>query len=330
MPVDLEDTRDSRRSLHYDGAMDSRLSFVASLALVACSTTTTPDSTSDGGAADGSPTSTATSTAPVPTIAPDGAVIPGPDGSTPVPTDGGTAANVVGVGGIAAWAALPANEKAKVGTVPSLFLHQSVGQDLEDGCEANGQNYRTYTTTVGAGLNGQIFRQFGVDNGNPTQKTARWQTESTKAGNAALAVSIMKYGYADVTPALLATAKTAYMNAVTAIKAAGKKVVHVTPPLVFDTAENPAKMQLREWMLTTFPQDVVYDIQDIESRVPATGARCEVGGVWRICQEVRSTRTCLSPQSGPNGDDDSQGHICPTQGTRIAPSFLYAIYLAVK
>jgi len=301
--------------------------FVFSFALAACSTTPT---TTDGGAT-GDGATTPNPTAPLPTVAPDGAPIPSPEGGPPTPTDGGpSAANVVGVAGIAAWAALPANEKAKVGAVPSLFLHQSVGQDLEDGCEANGQNYRTYTSTVGAGLNGQIFRQFGVDNGNPTQKTARWQTESTKAGNAALAVTLMKYGYADVTPSLLATAKTAYENAVTAIKAAGKKVVHVTPPLVFDPAENPAKMQFREWMLQTFPGDVIYDIQDIESRVPATGARCEVGGVWRICQEVRSTRTCLSPQSGPQGDDDSQGHICPTQGTRIAPSFLYAIYLAVK
>ena len=100
--------------------------------------------------------------------------------------------------------------------------------------------------------------------------------------------------------------------------------------VVFDTAENPAKIQFREWMLQTFPGDVIYDLQDVESTHPTTGARCEVGGVWRICQEIRSTRACLSPQSGPQGDDDSQGHICPVQGTRIAPSFLYALYLAVR
>lgn len=302
-------------------------SMIAPLAFVACSSTSsTPGTEADGGSSDGAtPTTNPTTT---PTIAPDGAVVV-PDGS--VPDDGATpSANVVGIGGIAAWAALSQAEKNTVSTAPSLFLHQSVGQDLEDGCEENGFNYRTYTSTAAAGLNGQIFRQFGVDNGNPTQKTARWQTESTKAANASLRVAIMKYGYADVTPALLATAKTAYQNAVTAIKASGKKVLHVTPPLVYDTAENPAKMQFREWLLQTYPSDVIYDLQDVESRVPTTNARCEVGGVWRICQEVRSTASCLSPQSGPGGDDESQGHICPTQGTRIAPSFLYAIYLAAK
>ncbi|MFO0642417.1 MAG: hypothetical protein U0183_24525 [Polyangiaceae bacterium] len=293
--------------------------------LAACSTTgTPPPETSPTPTSTALPTTSPTGTTPPPA---DGG--PAPDGAAP-PTDGGVSGNVVGLGGIAAWNALSAAEKAKVTTTPSLFLHQSVGQDLEDGVETLGLSYRTYRAPVGAGLNGQIFRSFGVDNGNPTQKTARWQSESTRTENAQLAVTLMKYGYADVTPALLATAKTAYMSAVTAIKAAGKKVVHVTPPLVFDTAENPAKIQFREWMLQTFPGDVIYDLQDVESTHPTTGARCEVGGVWRICQEIRSTRACLSPQSGPQGDDDSQGHICPVQGTRIAPSFLYALYLAVR
>lgn len=306
------------------------LEVLPALFVVACSSTT-PTETADGGSPT-NPTTTPTSTTPpTSTTAPDGAVLPLPDGSVPPPPgDGGAPAKVVGTAGIAAWQALPANEKAKVNTTASLFLHQSVGQDLEDGVESLGLTYKTYTTTVSAGLNGQIFRQFGVDNGNPTQKTARWQTESVKAGNAALAVTLMKYGYADVTAPLLATAKTAYMNAVTAIKAAGKKVVHVTPPLVFDTTENPPKLQFRDWLFQTYPNDVIYDIEDIESTHPTTGARCEVGGVWRICQEVRSTATCTSPQSSAGGDDPSQGHLCPTQATRIAPSFLYAIYLAVK
>jgi hypothetical protein len=312
--------------------MRSRLPEIfATLFVVACSSSTGAGTEDGGTSADGatSPTTTTTSTS---TTAPDGAVLPLPDGAVPPPppTDGGSPANVVAVAGIAAWQALPANEKAKVTSKPSLFLHQSVGQDLEDGAESVGFRFRTYTTPIGTGLNGEIFRTFGVDNGNPTQKTARWQTESTKAANSALAVSIMKYGYADVTAPLLATAKTAYMNAVTAIKASGKKVVHVTPPLVFDTAENPPKLQFRDWMFQTFPSDVIYDIQDVESTHPTTGARCQVGGVWRICQEVRSTASCLSPQSGPGGDDASQGHLCPTQATRIAPSFLYAIYLAIK
>ena len=172
------------------------------------------------------------------------AVLPLPDRPPPPPpppTDRGTAANVVGVAGIAAWYALPANEKAKVRAKSSILLHQSVGRALEDGVEAVGFNYATYDTVVKPGLNGQMFVNYNIRNGNPSEKTARWQLESTKAGNAALTVSNMKYGYADVTASLLATAKTAYMNAVTAIKASGKAVVHVTPPLVFDTAKNPRR-----------------------------------------------------------------------------------------
>lgn len=280
------------------------------------------------------------------TTLPDGAPIdppePGTDGGTttqdgsvtPPPKDGGTTspANVVGNGGIAAWQALSATEKAKVKTAKTLFLHQSVGQDIENGVESgpDGLTFKSYSSgaTVAAGLNGAIFRVFGVDNGNPVQKTQRWQTESTKANGPQIA--IMKYGYADVTDALLTTAQNAYSAAVTAVKAKGVKVVHFTAPLVFDASENGPKMKFRDWLVQTYPQDPIFDLVDIESTNPSDGARCETGGVWHICQAVRSTASCLSDQSGSGGDDPSQGHLCPTQATRIAPAFLYAVYLAAK
>ncbi len=292
--------------------------------------------TGDSGTTTTATTTASTTTAPTTTATtttlPDGAPPPPVDGGPP-PTDGGPRpGNVVGNDGIAAWKALSAAEKAKVGAARTLFLHMSVGQDLENGVEANGVNFRTYSSgsTAAVGLNGGIFRSgFGVDNGNPTQKVQVWQTESAKAANN-LNVAIMKYGYADVTAPLLATAKSVYATAVTALKAKGIKVVHVTPPLVFDTRENPPKLQLRDWMFATFPSDPIFDLVDVESTNPSTGARCEVGGVWQICQGVRSTAACLSDQSGPGGDDASQGHLCPTQATRLAPAFLYAIYLAVK
>ena len=316
------------------------LAALAGLGLVHTACSNDPAGSADSGATQPSSSPTTTS----PTALPDGATPPPTDGAPPPPppptdgappppTDGGPArANVVGNPGIAAWKALSAAEKAKVGAARTLFLHMSVGQDLENGVEANGLNFRTYTSgsTAAAGLNGGIFRSgFGVDNGNPTQKVQVWQTESSKAANN-LTVAIMKYGYADVTASLLATAKTAYAGAVTALKAKGIKVVHVTAPLVFDATENPPKLQFRDWMFATFPSDPIFDLVDVESTNPTSGARCEVGGVWQICQGVRSTASCLSDQSGPGGDDPSQGHLCPTQATRIAPAFLYAIYLAVK
>ncbi len=316
------------------------LVLVSGAALAACSETSTTPADPDGGAGalpDGA-------SGPVPdggpVVLPDGgpaadsAPPPVTDGAPP-PADGGPPgpANVVGLGGIAAWSALPASERNKLKTLRTLFLHQSVGQDLENGAKTQSDPFRfsgySSGSTARDGLNGGIFRGFGVDNGNPTQKVGVWQAESIKPANA-LRVAMMKYGYADVMPPILQTAQNGYLAAVNAIKARGIKVLHVTPPLVFDSSENPAKMQMRTWMIATFPGDVIFDLQDIESTSPTNGARCQVGAVWHICQEMRSRPGCVSDQSGPNGDDPSQGHLCPTQATRIAPAFLYAIYSASK
>ena len=45
---------------------------------------------------------------------------------------------VVGTKGISDWDALPAKEKDRIKGWNTLFLHQSVGQDIEEGCAANG------------------------------------------------------------------------------------------------------------------------------------------------------------------------------------------------
>ncbi|MBK9565806.1 MAG: hypothetical protein IPO37_11665 [Saprospiraceae bacterium] len=45
---------------------------------------------------------------------------------------------IVGTAGVATWDALSTTEKNRVKGWNTLFLHQSVGQDLEEGCKANG------------------------------------------------------------------------------------------------------------------------------------------------------------------------------------------------
>ncbi len=234
---------------------------------------------------------------------------------------------VVGLNGIAAWDALAAAEKAKVNTFRSSFFHQSVGQDLEDGLKANGITVEFVTTgdsITKPGFHGGLFSS---NNGNGSGKIAEFQS-SANLNKARLNVAIMKFGYADVTTASLASMQTAYMNAVNAVKGYGVRVLHVTPPLVFDTADNPPKMSMRTWMINTFPNDVIFDLVDIESLDPTNGnSRCQIGGVWHICQTVRSSAACASPQGI---DQNGQGHICPTQARRISKAFAYAIYSAGK
>jgi hypothetical protein len=102
--------------------------------------------------------------------------------------------------------------------------------------------------------------------------------------------------------------------------------VHVTPPLVYSTAENPPKMKMRAWMLDTFKSDLIFDLQDIESL--DEGKRCEEGGVWRICQANRSTPSC--PSKGQGIDGDGAGHLCERKATEFAKALLLAIHRAGK
>lgn len=255
----------------------------------------------------------------------------GRDSATPPPVDAGNpgAPGVVSLGGIAAWDALPAGEKARVNQFASAFLHQSVGQDMEDGIEGNGVSVEFMTsgsTLTKSGIHGGLF---STGNGNGPGKVTEWRNFSTRNGSTRLKVAIMKFGYADILGNLTAV-QTSYQQAVTAIKAAGIRVLHVTPPLVYNLpGDNAPKEQMRTWMLATFPNDVIFDLTDVESIDPNNGSRCTRGGSWEICNSVRSTSGCPSVSQGVDAAS-GQGHLCTTQARRISKGFLYAIYQAGK
>ena len=246
--------------------------------------------------------------------------------------DGGPAQpGVVGLAGIAAWDALGGAEKSRVKKgFRSFFLHQSVGGDLEDGAEAVGYKFEwaaSGATNLVPGLNGGLF---STSNGDPAGKIAEFRTMAL-ANRSTVRVAIMKFGYADIVDGKVAEAQTAYQAAVAEIKAQGVRVLHVTPPLVYNSpGENAPKMRMHTWMTATFPDDVIFDLADIESTEPSGGARCERGGAWEICNSVRSTSGCPSLNQGidaPSG----QGHLCyEPHAKRFAKAFLYAIYLAGK
>jgi hypothetical protein len=213
--------------------------------------------------------------------------------------------------------------------VSSIFLHQSVGQDLEDGAEGSGFKFEyidSSTTSVSRGLNGGLFSK---SNGDPRGKVREWR-KLALAVAPQLQIAIMKFGYADIVSDNLAIAQAEYQKAVADIKAAGVRVLHITPPLVYNAPdENSPKMLMRDWMISKFSMpvggDVVFDLSDIESLDPSTGRRCERGGAWEICGSVRSTSGC--PSQGQGVDAPSgQGHICyRPHAIRIAKALLLAV-----
>lgn len=259
--------------------------------------------------------------APTPKLAPAAKPAPAP-AARPAPV--GTS-RVLGPGAVAAWDALDEASRERVKTVPTLFLHQSVGQDLEDGAKALGFPFEYYgpnQADIAAGLNGGIFVDVAsISNGDPAQKLAAWREHTLR--HPSLRVAVMKFGYADVVPESLEVAKRGYLEAVEAMRRRGLAVVHVTPPLVYDVAENPAKQAMRTWMIEQFPSDVIFDLTDIESTDPSSGSRCEEGGVWRICPSIRSREGCASEGQGIDGP--GQGHLCAAEAARIAKVLLLAI-----
>lgn len=271
---------------------------------------------SDGRPAPGvAPTDRPTSAPAVAAGTPAGAVVAG--------------ANVVGPAGIAAWDALGAAEKARLKASPVVYLHQSVGQDLEDGAEELGWKFAYYgkgATSVEPGPNGGLFNDVGpVDNGHPLEKLALVRSVAERHRGRLKAVAF-SFGYADVRDDDLARVEAEYLRTAAAVRATGARLVHVTPPLVFDASENGPKMKMRTWMLASFPGDVIFDLQDIESQ--DEGKRCESGGVWRICQANRSTRLC--PSKGQGVDSDGQGHLCSRKATSFARGLLYSLALASR
>ncbi len=241
---------------------------------------------------------------------------------------GAPGSNVVGNAGTSAWDSL--SDKDAVKAFGTLYLHQSVGQDLEDGAEALGYKFEYYGPdqqrgqATAQGLNGGIFTDVaGVANGAPMEKMAAVR-KALAAHKSRLKVLFFSFGYADVQEQDLAAVEAAYAKLVADVKAAGLRMVHVTPPLVYSVAENPPKMKMRTWMLETFKGDTIFDLQDIEST--QDGKRCEVGGVWRICPGNRSTAAC--PSKGQGIDEEGAGHICATRAKVFAKALLYAIHRA--
>ena len=279
-------------------------------------------------AADGAPLPTGTNT------------VPGSDGSTPgedsgpplPPVDAGpTTPGTYGFASIALWDALPQGEKDKVKSFRSIFMHQSVGGDMEDGAEANGFKfeYAESSGSVGGGSKQGPFGALAGSNGNPGSKTSAMTGFVDRSGTA-LRVAALKFGYADVVTSTLSQAQSTYSAMVTSVKAKGVRVVHVTPPFVYNVpGDNAPKMRFRQWLIDTYPSDVIFDLQDAESIDPNGGARCERGGSWEICNSVRSTSGCSSRNQGVDSPS-GQGHLCFAQAQRIVKGFLYSIYQAGK
>ena len=127
--------------------------------------------------------------------------------------------------------------------------------------------------------------------------------------------------------------KTAYLAGVKRIKSFGLKVLHVSPPLVFNApGDNAPKMRMRQWMIDTFAAnssttlgDVLFDLMDIESG--GSKGRCTRGGSWEICDHIRSKVGCASKGQGVDAPS-GQGHLCFDSAQRIAKAFLFAIRAA--
>lgn len=256
------------------------------------------------------------------------------------PTPGGTATlgngqpGVVGIAGISAWDNLSTTEKGRVKGWHSLFVHASVGGDLEDGSQNNGVKFEFYDgNTLYDGPNGADWNSINnganISNGEPEKKLAAFKREAIEQ-KAKLQIAIFKFGYADITDANVETVKTAYKQMIDELRTAGiKRFVHITPPLIYIVTKddgNAAKMKVGQWMKDTFKaQDVVFDLQEIES----DNGACKLGSVWTLCDKYRSTANCASKGQGIDAPE-SQGHLCEKEANRISKAFLLAIYNAGK
>ncbi|GAB3991808.1 hypothetical protein GCM10028807_22950 [Spirosoma daeguense] len=275
---------------------------------------------------------------------------PDPNPTTPTnlsnPTDPTTVGNValgtgqpgvVGTNGISAWDNLSATEKGRIKNWNTLFLHQSVGQDLEEGAKANGISFEYFGPkdvvdkgAEGKGLRGGIFVDVGgIPNGNPYEKIRVFK-EAALRSKATLKIAVFKFGYADVLDSNREQVKTAYKAFVDDLRQQipGLRFVHMTPPLVYSTTAeegNAAKANVGQWMKDTFKAtDVVFDLQAVETNEGS----CQQNNVPRICQENRASAADPSEVNGV--DSDGQGHLGKKASQRISKALLYAIYQVGK
>ncbi len=242
-------------------------------------------------------------------------------------------AGIVGTTGVNYWDNLSDAEKNKIKGWNALFLHQSVGQDLEEGCKANGFSFEYYGngSRTNEGLMGGIFVDVGsIANGEPDEKIRVFK-EQILANKDLVQIAIFKFGYGDINDNNYTQVQTAYQNMVTELKTTvpNLRFIHITPPLVYSVEPyegNAARMLVGEWMRTTFAAtDVIFDLQALESNDGA----CQENGVWRICPENRNT---AADPSDVNDIDtsDGQGHIGKNAGKRISKALLTSIYKAGK
>nr|WP_295931716.1 hypothetical protein [uncultured Dyadobacter sp.] len=236
---------------------------------------------------------------------------------------------VVGTAGIKAWDQLSTVEKDKIKGWNTIFMHQSVGTDLEDGALANGFRFEYFDMNEkpDKGLSGNVF---STSNGKPMEKIAEFRRNAL-AHKGILKIAIFKFGYADIRDEDMEAVKAAYKQMIDDLRAqiTGLRFVHITPPLVYIATRdegNEAKMKMGQWMKDTFgSKDVIFDLQAVESNDGA----CKLGNVWRICDEYRSTASCPSKSQGVDAPE-GQGHLCEAAATKVSKAFLMSIYQTGK
>jgi len=254
---------------------------------------------------------------------------PGPTGNDPDPIiitpTGKGEPGVVGTAGIKAWDDLPVAEKDKIRGWNTIFMHQSVGTDLEDGAAANGFRFEYFDINEkpDKGLSGNVF---SASNGIPLEKIAEFKRNAL-AHKDILKIAIFKFGYADIRDEDREAVQNAYKQMIDDLRAQipGLRFVHITPPLVYIATKdegNEAKMKTGQWMKTTFAEkDAIFDLQAVESN----DGTCMLGNVWRICDEYRSTASCPSKSQGVDAPE-GQGHLCEAAATKVSKAFLMSIY----
>jgi hypothetical protein len=248
-------------------------------------------------------------------------------GGTTNPTTGTTGKGqpgVVGISGIDAWDKLANTEKSRVKDWNAIFMHQSVGGDLEDGANNNGFKFEYFDLNEKPkGLSGNVFN---VSNGDPIGKIAEFK-KNALTHKAILKIAIFKFGYADITDGNIEQVKIAYKGLIDDLRSqiTDLRFVHITPPLIYIVTKddgNAAKMKIAQWMKDTFKdKDSIFDLQEVES----DNGACNLNGVWTICNKYRSTAGCPSKGQGIDAPE-GQGHLCENAATRISKAFLYSIY----
>ena len=140
---------------------------------------------------------------------------PDPNGTDPVPTVpvgnttfGKGQPSVVATAGITDWDNLSMTEKNRIKSWNTIFMHQSVGGDLEDGANNNGFKFAYFDLNEkpNKGLSGNVF---SVSNGDPLGKIAEFK-RNTLAHKSLIKIAIFKFGYADINDGNTEQVKTAY------------------------------------------------------------------------------------------------------------------------